>query len=256
MKTIATIVSISFTLLLSQTAKSQITVWIDGASDQTWSTAGNWSNGVPTSTSAVQIGTQPTGDQIGIDTGATTVASFAFNNTLTAPVEISAFSSDTLTVTGAITNNSAFSASFSLSTTAGGSATWQGPLAFSNIVNIGTNQITLSGPIAFSGSALNFDITNVSTYGRFLGSGTATVAGVTINLGGSYTGVLGNTFDLTPGNFSGATLGTLPTLSSGLSWQTSSFLTNGTLTVIPEPNTWILIGIGLASFVFLRRRLA
>jgi len=255
MKTLATITAVSASLILSQIANAQLTVWTDGAADQVWSTAANWSAGVPTPTSAVQIGTQPTGDQIGIETGATTVASFTFNNSLTGTVDITAFGADSLTVSGAITNNSASTASFSLATTAGATATWTGPLTFSNIVNIGTNQITLSGPIAFSGTFLNFDITNLSTYGRFLGAGTATVTS-TINIGGSYTGVVGNTFDLTTGNFSGATLGTLPTLTPGLSWDTSTFLANGTLTVIPEPSTWLLIGIGLAGVIFFRRRLA
>lgn len=234
---------------------AQTTIWNDGAGDQTWSVPANWSNGVPGPTTAVQIGTQPTGNQIGIDTGATIIGSLAFNNTLTANVDITAFTpSDTLQVNGAITNNSGFSASISLSFFAGASSVWSGPLQFTNLATIGTNQITLSNAITFSGTNLNFDITNASTYGRFLGAGTATVTGVTINIGGAYAGVANDTFDLTSGNFTGATLGTLPTLGGGLTWDTTNFLTNGTLTVVPEPTTWALLAGSLTTVMIFRRR--
>lgn len=236
---------------------AQTTIWNDGAGDQIWSSPANWSAGVPISTSAVQIGTQPTFDQIGVDTGSTTIASLTFNNTLTAGVDITLITSDKLTVNGAITNNSAFLDSFSLPVLAGASATWAGGtggLRFFNTTNIQTNSVTLSGLLDFSGASLNFDITNLSTYGRFLGGGTAVVSGVIINVGGTYTGVFGNTFDLTSGNFAGATLGTLPTLTGGLTWDTSSFLTTGQLSVAPEPSTYALMAVGLGVLLVASRR--
>lgn len=247
--------SLAIAMLASQ-AKSQVTVWDDGDGDQIWSSVGNWDNGVPSASSNVQIGTQPTGDAIAIDTGSVTVASFQFNNTLTAITDITTLGgTDTLQVNGAITNNSGFTNSFSLTVSAGASAIWSGPLAFTNIVNIATNQITLTNAISFGGPNLNFDITNASTYGRFLGAGTATVTGATINIGGTYTGNLGDTFDLTSGNFSGATIGSLPTLGGSLTWDTSSFLTDGTLVVaIPEPSTWLLLAGGLTTVMVFRRR--
>ena len=231
------------------------TIWTDGGGDQTWSTLANWNTGVlPISTSSVQIGTQPTDDQIGVDTGATTVASFTFNNSLTAAVDITLFQTgDTLQVNGAITNNSAFTNTFSLPVTAGASATWTGPLSFGAQTVIGTNSITLSNTISFTNS-LSFDITNASTYGRFLGGGSANVTGATINIGGSYAGVDNDTFDLTSGNFLGATLGILPTLGGGLTWNTSNFLSSGVLTVVPEPATWALLVGGLTALVIFRRR--
>ena len=180
------------------------TTWTNGALDQTWSTPGNWSSGVPISTSNVRIGTQPTGDQIGIDTGATTVATFLFDTTLTGTVDVTAFGSDTLQVNGAITNNSSFQASFSLGVLAGSSATWTGPLTFTNTVVVGSSQITVANSLFFTGSNLSFNITDVSSYGRFLGLGSTTVTGVTINFTGLYTGNNGDSFDFTPTNFSGA----------------------------------------------------
>ena len=233
------------------------TIWTDGGQDSQWSTLGNWStNVVPISSTAVQIGTQPTGDQIGVDTGATTIASFTFNNTLTHAVDVTLFQvGDALQVNGAIANNSGFTNSFSLPVTAGASAIWTGPLSFTAQTVFGTNQITLSNAISFTNS-LSFDITNTTTYGRFLGSGNATVTGATINIGGTYAGNSGDTFDLTTGTFAGATIGTLPTLSNGLSWNSSTFLTNGVLTVtgVPEPATWALLTASLTTVMILRRR--
>lgn len=236
------------------------TVWIDGGGDASWSNSSNWSSGVPTSTSQVQIGTQPTADLIGIDTGSitNTVASFTFNNTLTGPITVLPLATETLTVTGAITNNSGFTHSFQVQVDAGGNATWSGPLNFQNIVNISTRSISLSGNLTFSGPALNFDITSALVYGRFLGAGTTNVSGVTVNIGGSYSGNAGDTFDLTTSNFTGATLGTLPTLSGGLTWNTSQFLSQGILTVsaIPEPAMAAsLLALGAVGFVATRRRL-
>jgi len=212
----------------------------------------NWSgDAVPISISAVQIGTQPTGNQIGIDSGSVTVASFTFNNTLTNSVDIAPLASQTLQVNGAITNNSAYTDSFSLAVIAGANAVWTGPLNFTAKTGIGTSQITLSNAITFS--EVEFDITNLTTYGRLLGAGTANVTG-TINIGGTYTGGFNDSFDFTSGSFSGATLGTLPTLTGALTWDTSNFLTNGTLTVIPEPASGLLLGAGLAAVTLVRRR--
>jgi hypothetical protein len=252
---------LAFIAIFSASSLSAATdLWTDGAGDQTWSSPTNWNNGVPSATSDVQIAVQPTLDQIGIDGGGlTTVASFTFNNTLTGSVDIAPFGGDTLSVTGAIANNSTFSDSFSLPVLAGGSATWTGGtagLVFGNIVNFQTRSITLANLLTFSGPSVNFDITNTSTYGRFLGAGTAIVSGIVINVGGTYTGVLGNSFDLTSGSFAGASIGTLPTLTGGLLWDTSSFLTTGQLTVVaaPEPSTYALMAVGLGVLLVASRR--
>ncbi|MFA6287185.1 MAG: PEP-CTERM sorting domain-containing protein [Opitutaceae bacterium] len=250
--------SLMLSFAISLTAQTT-NLWTDGGGgDPSWSNTANWSlNNVPGSSTDVQIAVQPSAGLIGIDTGATIIKSLTFNNTLTGSFSFELALGDTLQINGAITNNSGFNQSFNLPVNAGASATWLGPLTYSNIVNVGTNTITLSGGSAFAGSDLNFDITNVSTYGHFLGSGTATVTGVTINIGGSYAGSSGDTFDFTTGNFSGATLGSLPTLSGGLAWNTSSFLSSGLLSVaaIPEPSAYAaLFGTAVIGFGVWRRR--
>ena len=242
-KTFAIILSLLAVMQANATVPVPTTVWTDGAFDQMWSSAANWNSGVPISSTAVQIGTQPTGDQIGIDTGAgVTVVSFTFNNTLVNTVDIAALRSETLQVNGAIVNNSAFTDSFSLPVRAGASAVWSGPLNFTGGVNIGGNTITLANAITFGATkTLEFDITNTNSYGRFAGAGVATVSGATINIGGTYTGNGGDTFDFTSGNFSGATLGTLPTLSGGLSWNTNQFLISGILSVVSTASSVLYV---------------
>ncbi len=254
MKKIALLGIVGFLSLAASTFAQ--TTWTDGAFDQMWSSTSNWNPGVvPGPTTAVQIGTQPTGNQIGIDTGvATTVASITFNNTLTNSVDIAPVATETLQVNGAITNNSAYTDSFSLAVFAGASAVWSGPLSFTAQAVIGTNTITLANAITFS--SLAFDITNATTFGHFLGAGTATVTGATINIGGTYTGQAGDLFHFTPGAFTGATLGTLPSLTAGLTWNTTNFTSNGTLSVqsVPEPATWALFATGLAAVAIIRSR--
>jgi hypothetical protein len=118
--------------------------------------------------------------------------------------------------------------------------------------------VTLSGSQSFIGSNLNFDITSATTYGRFVVSGTTSfISTVKINIGGSYFGTLGNSFDFTTGNFTNATLGSLPTLNAGLEWNTSEFLSSGILTVVsavPEPSTYAtLLGLGVIGLAVYRR---
>ncbi|MBC8009881.1 MAG: PEP-CTERM sorting domain-containing protein [Burkholderiales bacterium] len=235
-------------------------IWNDGGQDQLWSSSANWSTGaVPTATGAVQIGTQPSGDALVIDTGATSVASFTLNSSLTGPFDIvGAGAADTFQVNGAITNNDDSRHSFLLPFSAGASATWDGPLAFKNIVNIDAFSITVADSLQFTG-AINLSITSASVFGRFLGAGTADFTGATINIGSAFSGFAANdTFDFTSGSFTGATLGTLPTLTNGLTWNTTGFLTTGILTVtsaIPEPSTWAaLFGVSALGFAACRRR--
>lgn len=259
-----------FSILGGLTSSFAQTIWTDGAGDQMWSSTANWNTGVvPISTTNVQIGTQPTGDQIGLDTGgAVVVASFTFNNTLTNIVDIAPLSIETLQVNGAIVNNSGFTDSFSATVIAGASAVWSGPLDFKSSVTLGTNTITLSNAITLAGLALDI---NASSYGKFAGAGSlqldnslgfnftaATGAGswdiasmtptgtlTSVSIAGSYSAAF---TQVTPGNW--AVNGV-----SGLDWTYKA--STGVLTAtaaIPEPSTWLLLAGGLTTVVVLRRR--
>jgi hypothetical protein len=253
---------LSFGLLSYNLLFAQTTLWTDGGLDASWSNVANWSNGVPTSSSSLVISTQPSAGLIGIDTGVNTntIGSLAFNAGLSNFTFLSA-GIETLIVNGSITNNTSNNTSFTfgLSLTAGSSATWSGPLSYASSVGIGLNSITLQGVHSFSGGAVNFDITNVTTFGRFLGAGTTLFSGSTINIGGAYLGNLGDTFDFTTTSFAGATLGALRPLTLGLDWDRSNFISTGVLTVvaapIPEPATYsAMAGAAVLGFAAMCRR--
>lgn len=244
-----------FAAIVTGTVHGQ-TTWVGLDTEPLWDFADNWSAGVPVASSAVifDSATGVTGIQDNF-----TIASLTFQIGV-GEDQITNVIGGALTINGAITNNSPEVQTFDLTVNAGANATWDGPLAFVNIVNVGTRQITLSGSHTFSGESLNFDITNTSIYGRFLGSGSTTYSNpVTINVGGSYSGggVVGDTFDLTSGSFTGATIGTLPALSGGLVWNRSNFLSSGLLTVsaIPEPAVFgMFMALGAVGFAGTRRR--
>ena len=207
------------------------TTWDNGGGDSSWVDPSNWSLGVPVSSSGVAIGTQPTGNFIRVNTGGpATIATLTFNNTLSAGVALLPNSGETLLVNGAITNSSAEAETFTIPVVSGASALYTGGilgLKFGQLT-VNTNNVTTSGLVSVS-QTLTFTINSASSYGK-IGSITATSA--TININGSYKGAAGDSFQLTLGNFSGATLGTLPTLTVGLNWNTSNFLSKGILSVV------------------------
>ena len=259
-------------LFTAATSSFAQTIWIDGTGSQMWSDTTNWNTGVvPISTTNVQIGTQPTGDQIGLDTGgAVIVASFTFNNTLTNIVDIAPLGPETLQVNGAITNNSGFTDSFSVGVIAGASATWSGPLNFTSAPSLGTNTITLSNAITLAG--LTLDV-NASTYGKFAGAGslqldnslgfnftaatgagnwdiasmtpTGTLTGVSI--AGSYSAAFTETI---PGSWD-ATTGAGPTQ---LDWNYKASTGVLSAVAVPEPTTWALLAGSLTTVMVFRRR--
>ena len=236
--------------------------------DSSWSdemgtdSPSNWSNGVPTSTTSVYIGTQPSSNIIQIDTEemTNTVASFTFNSTLTPnmSIAIEPFGSEQLTVNGAVTNDDNSTNIFELPFIAGANALYTGGtgthagLEFTNTFTVGLNQITTSGNVDIT-QDLVFTLNSISNYGTI---GPVDVSGATINIYGNYLGVAGNNFFLTSGNFSGATLGHLPTLSTGLYWVTTNFTSEGELSVAPEPPglNLLLGGLGLLAVWMVRSR--
>jgi len=46
----------------------------------------------------------------------------------------------------------------------------------------------------------------------------------------------------------------LPTLGSGLAWDTTRFVTTGAIAVVPEPSRALLMLFGLMALFFRRRR--
>ena len=235
-------------------------IWTDTAGDSSWSDTANWNpSTLPGSSTAVQIGSMLGTDNIvGIDTGTNvTVASFTFNSTLNTmsnpPVQVRS-NTEQLTVNGAITNNSSVQAQLLLTVNAGVSATYAGGaggLTF-DFLNVNTETISTSGTVKIgSGGTLVFDIDSVSSYGSI---GSIDVSGANIDITGTYAGHAGDSFDLTSGNFSGATLEGLPTLSAGLTWNTSNFASIGLLSVntVPEPPMEALVS-SIVGFLLLLR---
>lgn len=239
MKTLCLLV---FLIGLAPASLPAQTLWTNGAGNSLWSDAGNWSAGVPNSASATQISTQPTDDFIGIDVGAgnVTVASLTFNNTLTAPVSILTIV-DQLTVGGNIANLSGFGHTLNLVVNAGASATYAGGsgLSFSTL-NVGTRNIATTGNLAVL-DTLIFDINSATAFGTI---GAIDAAGAMIELSFHFdttTLTPGTTFDFTTGSFAGSTLGSLPGLANGMSWNTNAFASSGVLSVVPEPSSFILL---------------
>jgi hypothetical protein len=254
-------------LLLTGTSHAQF-IWNDAAGDSFYSDPGNWvGNTAPPATGAdIVIGTMQNGDNIvGIDTaGNVTVNSWTFAatlNGLSTPVQVLNDGSGqqlTITSAGGITNSSNLQNEFDVVVNAGANTTFNGGttgLNFQNALNISHFNVTTTGTVTIApGQDLIFDINNTSTYGKV---GSVITTGVIIQVvGNSYTAHAGDTFDLTSASFTGAILGTLPTLSAGLVWDTSGLFSSGVLTVdaVPEPSTYALLLGGFVLLVLHKRR--
>jgi hypothetical protein len=118
-----------------------------------------------------------------------------------------------------------------------------------------------------TGAGTNHDLIDVE--------GTLTLnntGGLTVNLVSGYTGSFGDVFNildwttLDPASSSftvgdrfrnGAETGLdlmLPTLGTGLAWDTSLFMGQGVLVVVPEPGRALLMALGLMALLIRRRR--
>lgn len=257
-----------FSLVLMTSAGRAQTIWDDAAGDASYSDSGNWiGNAVPAASGAnIVIGTMQTGDNIvGIDTaGDVTVNSWTFAATLSnlgAPVQVFNDGSGqqlTLTSASGITNASTLPNEFDVVVNAGADMVFNGGvggLYFQSALNINTHNVTTSGTVTVDpGQDIIFDIGSASNYGKI---GAVIATGTTIQIvGDNYTASPGDTFHFTTGNFNGATLQDLPSLPTGLNWDTSNFVSEGVLTVqgVPEPSTYALLLGGVALLGWIRRR--
>ncbi len=191
-------------------------------------------------------------------TGVTTVSggTLAVNGTHTGAGAY-VISGGTLAGTGRITSTTGFTFSSSGTLNAGAAGTG----------NIGT--LLLNGPVtASSASTFVFDVGGASNTYDIVKLASLNANNITLSLTdkGAYTWVDGDVLHLFE-NISGGNIaisGTfadilLPTLSGGLTWDTSSLYTSGTLSVVPEPSTIGTLVLGMAltgAMIAYRRRRA
>lgn len=245
---------------------AQSATWTDGGGDASWSNSANWSGGVPVSGTNV-IFADPI-SVVGVDTGgATTVASISVNATTAAFSIVPSFS-ESLIVNGSFLNNSSNLVTVNLTYTVGSTSTLDGPIAFMSTLNIDLRTVTVVGSISMNANiVMQLNNSTGTGYGRFSvgGASTLTFGGglnsIKFSPASTYSGVNGDIFNLVT-NSGGTLLGfssslfdvsTLPTLTGALTWNTSA-LSTGTLSVVPEPKTWLMLALGLTVIVVFRRR--
>ncbi len=239
--------SLGALIILSSTLRAQVDNWTPSGGDgESWEIAGNWSAGVPISTSDVVIDINPTGPDaatIGVGNDES-IATLTFGPSLEA-IQITPASNQRMAISGNIMNQSANIQTFNLpvDTPSGpqvdliynGNVNSQvgAGLDFANTLtvnlnNIATTNVTVSGALVFT--------INSNAAGGFGQVGTITAAGATISAGGTYTGAIGDFFPLSTGTLSGATVTStsdLPTLTTGLTWVTT-LIQKGILFVEPS----------------------
>jgi fibronectin-binding autotransporter adhesin len=184
------------------------------------------------SSAQVQIGTVPSAASSGaitVDTGVAqnVISSLTFNSSLTGSTAITTDGVETLQINGGITNNSNFAQSMELSTYAGASATYAGGPAGGSLVfgqlSLNTFTIATTGTVSVTGE-LSSTITqsgSTITYGHIGTISNTPDLGFVISTypTRSYTGNVGDFFQLATGTFTGATASVSDApLAMGLSW--------------------------------------
>lgn len=234
---------------------------------------------MPGASSAVMIGVQPSGNIIGVDTGAleNLIGSLAFGAALSGRLTLTNAGVEHLAVTAGIANNSMFALELALplelsspqEITTGGGLLFSSGLSLSAAVEVegtggaltlgaGTQtvltiapdsfgHITGGGTLDYAGSNLVFDFTQSVTSGSaWEVIDTATTGGAFASVsfsGGAYDGALAET---SPGVWEGAVGGT--------DWSYTE--ATGILAAVPEPGAGVLLLCGLISVGWSRRRRA
>jgi hypothetical protein len=114
--------------------------------------------------------------------------------------------------------------------------------------------LTIYGNLTLSPTAVsNFEINGTAPglFDRIVGVNSMTFGG-TLNLTTGYAAALGDTVQLFTANTYSGTFSSITgtNLGGGLSWSFDA--ANGTITVIPEPSTWVMLVGGLAALILLR----
>jgi autotransporter-associated beta strand protein len=252
------------------------TTWSVAPGTSLWNTAGNWSNGVPTSAKAALFGTSSTSN---LTFSAAAVANGLTFNT-GGPAYAFANNGYSLTIDGGgITNNSANTETFSASVTVAAAQTWNdtgtggltfGAVTLSNTLTLaGASSISVTGALTNSGGnrtitnsttgAVTFANINLSNNNtahtlRISGTGATTVGGVIAN-GGTGAGALtktgAGTLVLSGANtYSGAT-----TVSAGtvnIQNDTALGTTSGTTSVASGATLQVQGGLAVAEALSLR----
>ncbi len=173
--------------------------------------------------------------------------------------------SSTITIAAGATLNVSATAGWTLGAaqTLTGNGTLVGNSTIGGDLRVGSSPgaLTVTGDLGLnSGSDWHVELggTAALDYDRLLVSGALSANGnILVSFYNGYTPAASDSFQIaTFSSFSG-TPGfdfTAAPLGAGLSWDTSQFATNGTIGVIPEPASAILLGIGSLGLALRRRR--
>ena len=126
-------------------------------------------------------------------------------------------------------------------------------------------QVSLDGSVNFEGGALEMELGGTqagSEHDKLVLAGPVSLAGATqlaVVWWNGWAGQAGDSYDLFDwnGGISGSFAGiSLPTLASGLVWDSTQLYGTGELsiTAVPEPESWALLLAGLAAVGYLVRR--
>jgi fibronectin-binding autotransporter adhesin len=215
-------------LAFASAASAQSTTWNDAPSNGVWNQAGNWSNGVPASTTYVQIGSNtqmfPPIVTLGVNSTVNSLNILGEGTTLTLTGEslIDATTPVNLTVTGPMEINSPHA---TVNVGAGASLTMNGFASNQGTINLTTTtiiageapysaQLNGSGTLSNSGTIQGAGIISTNILNSSTGelSGNLTLNGITVVGGGYFEGQL----DAINATFSGVTLGGTTTSPPGM----------------------------------------
>lgn len=214
------------------------TTWNNGGADSSWSNSSNWDNGVPGSSSNVTIGSQPTSNIVGIDTGVidTRINSLTISNSVSASVQFVAAGVEQLRILTDLTNSSSSLIKFSLPvigdelTASVLNYTTGGGLEFDGGFTLGDVPVSMSGTGGIklgSGANTTLGIQDLTHYGAFQGSGTVNLNSTNLQIKAYATQSVGSSWTLfasPTGSLSSLTLigdvysGSLSRLGSSTTW--------------------------------------